>query len=62
MPPKRKRPITPPLRSFDARVPGTEYDTPRKAGLHLGMGRIQWPEARQQGNLQLPQYQQEPRL
>jgi hypothetical protein len=33
MPPKRKRPVTPPLPSFDARVPGTEYDTPHKAGL-----------------------------
>src|ERR1700722_13969143 len=33
MTPKRKRPITPPLPSFDDRVPGTEYDTPHKAGL-----------------------------
>jgi hypothetical protein len=30
---KCKRPITPTLPSFDARLPGTEYDTPHKAGL-----------------------------
>jgi hypothetical protein len=33
MPPKRERPITPTLPSFDARLPGTEYDTLHKAGL-----------------------------
>ena len=34
MPPKWKRPVTPPLPSFDGRVPGSEYNTLHKAGLH----------------------------
>jgi hypothetical protein len=38
MPPAKRqcieRPTTPTLPSFDPRLPGTEYDTPHRAGLH----------------------------